>query len=308
MVVLKNACEGSYNFMRRSKGERIFDVFNYIFLGLLGFCTLYPFLNVLNISLSTPANVGNVGLRILPLNPCFEGYKKIMENAYLLTGYKNTIIRTVLGTIINVILSSMVAYPLSKKYLPNRNIWVSMIIFTMFFSGGLIPSYILIQKLGLTNTIWVLILPGAISTFNMIIVRNYFMSLPTELEESAKIDGANDIRILFSIILPVSVPIIATIALWSAVGHWNAWFDALIYITDENLMVLQVILRRMVVEGSMQYMESSGTEFVNEDGFKPTPDIIKSAAIMVSSLPIIMVYPFVQKYFIQGIMIGSLKG
>ena len=294
--------------MRRSKGERVFDVFNYILLGFLGFCTLYPFLNVLNISLSTPADVAKIGLRILPLNPNFEGYKKIMENTYLLTGYKNTIIRTILGTAVNVFLSAMVAYPLSKKYLPNRNIWISMIIFTMFFSGGLIPSYLLIQKLKLTNTIWSLILPGAISTFNMIIVRNYFMSLPAELEESARIDGANDIRILFSIILPISAPIIATIALWSAVGHWNAWFDALIYITNEKLMVLQVILRKMIVEGSMQYIESTGGSFVYEDGFKPTPDIIKCAAIMVSSLPIIMVYPFVQKYFIQGIMIGSLKG
>ncbi|NSW90425.1 MAG: carbohydrate ABC transporter permease [Firmicutes bacterium] len=294
--------------MKRSKGEKIFDIFNYILLGILGFCTLYPFLNVLTISLSTPADISRAGLRILPLNPDFYGYRKILQNSYLLTGYKNTIIRTVLGTAVNVVLSAMVAYPLSKKYLPQRNLWTSIIVFTMFFSGGLIPSYLLVQKLKLTNTIWALILPGAINTFNMIIIRNYFMSLPVELEESARIDGANDIRILFSIILPVSAPIIATVTLWYAVGHWNAWFDALIYITNEKLMVLQVILRKMVVEGSMQYMETSGTEFVSEHEFQPTPDVIKAATIMVSSIPIIMVYPFVQKYFIQGIMIGSLKG
>jgi len=178
----------------------------------------------------------------------------------------------------------------------------------MFFSGGLIPSYLLIQKLKLNNTIWALVLPSAINTFNMIIVRNYFMSLPEELEDSAKIDGANDIIILFTIILPISTPIIATVALWSAVGHWNAWFDALIYITKEELIVLQVVLRKMIVEGSMQYLETTGSGQVSEIGFQPTPEIIKSAAIIVSSIPIIMFYPFVQKYFIQGIMIGSLKG
>lgn len=294
--------------MKQSRGEKIFNVFNYILLGILGFCTLYPFLNVLTMSLTSDADIAKVGLKIIPTNPDFSGYRKIFQNRYLLTGYKNTIIRTILGTSINVTLSAMLAYPLSKKYLPNRNFWISIIVFTMFFSGGLIPSYLLIQRLKLNNTIWALVLPGAINTFNMIIIRNYFMSLPEELEDSAKIDGANDIIILFTIILPISTPIIATVALWSAVGHWNAWFDALIYITNEELIVLQVVLRKMIVEGSMQYLETTGSGQVSEIGFQPTPEIIKSAAIIVSSIPIIMFYPFVQKYFIQGIMIGSLKG
>lgn len=294
--------------MKQSRGEKIFNVFNYILLGILGFCTLYPFLNVLTMSLTSAADIAKVGLKIIPTNPDFSGYRKIFQNRYLLTGYKNTIIRTILGTSINVTLSAMLAYPLSKKYLPNRNFWISIIVFTMFFSGGLIPSYLLIQRLKLNNTIWALVLPGAINTFNMIIVRNYFMSLPEELEDSAKIDGANDIIILFTIILPISTPIIATVALWSAVGHWNAWFDALIYITKEELIVLQVVLRKMIVEGSMQYLETTGSGQVSEIGFQPTPEIIKSAAIIVSSIPIIIFYPFVQKYFIQGIMIGSLKG
>ena len=295
--------------IKRSGKDKIFDVFNYIILGLLAFSTLYPFLAIIATSLSSPAEASKAGIMLIPKQPTFSAYVSIFKNEYLVLGFRNTIIRTVLGTLVNVLLTVMAAYPLSKKDLPLRNFWTSIIVFTMFFSSGLIPNYILVNSLGLTNKIWALILPGAIDTFSLIIVRNYFMSLPDALEESAKLDGADDIRILFQIILPVSASIVATITLWYSVAHWNAWFDALIYITKDNLIVLQVLLRKMVIEGSAQYMGLMGRagDMMAKDT-TPTPDIIKSAVIMVSSAPIIMVYPFVQKYFIQGIMVGSLKG
>ena len=295
--------------VRRSVGEIIFDTLNILFMVLLGFTTLYPFINVAVTSISLPGEANAMGLHLFTANPSFYAYEKIFQNQYLMTGFRNSVIRTVLGTAINVVLSCLVAYPLSKKYLPLRNLWTSLIVFTMFFSGGLIPSYLLVKSLGLLNSLWALILPGAIGTYSMIIVRNNFQALPPDLEESARIDGANDIIILFVIVLPICVPIIATITLWYAVGHWNAWFDALIYNTDESLMVLQVLLRKMIVEGSAQYMEQSGTgTIVNDAGYNPTPGVIKSAVIIVSSVPIICVYPFVQRYFMKGILVGSLKG
>ena len=287
----------------------VFDIFNYFILGLLAFSTLYPFLAIIATSLSSPAEASRAGVMLIPKGPALSAYATIFRNEYLLLAFRNTVIRTLLGTAVNVLLTVMAAYPLSKKNLPLRNVWTSIIVFTMFFSSGLIPNYLLVNSLGLTNKIWALILPGAIDAFTLIIVRNYFMSLPVALEESANLDGADDVTILFRIILPVSSSIVATITLWYSVAHWNAWFDALIYITKDKLIVLQVLLRKMVIEGSAQYMGimgNSGDKMTKDT--TPTPDIIKSAVIMVSSIPIIMVYPFVQKYFIQGIMIGSLKG
>jgi len=177
-------------------------------------------------------------------------------------------------------------------------------VFTMFFSGGLIPVYLLVKKLGIMNSVWALVLPSLISTFSMIIARNYFMSLPIELEESAKIDGAHDWTVLFRIVVPVSAPIIATLALWSAVGHWNAWFDSLIYITDNDKQVLQVVMRRIVLEGTSNMMD-----FRSDDPLATVnPEMVKAATVMVTVLPIVLTYPFLQKYFIKGVLVGSLKG
>ncbi|MGI6336584.1 MAG: carbohydrate ABC transporter permease [Eubacteriales bacterium] len=291
----------------RSVGEKIFNIANIIFMTFLVFLTVYPFWNVFITSISPVGEANAYSLHLYTLNPTFEGYQKIARNAYLLVAYRNTILRTVVGTAVNVFLSCLVAYPLSKKYLPLRNLWTGLIVFTMFFSGGLIPSYLLMESLGLIGSFWALILPGAIGTYNMIIVRNYFQSLPADIEESARIDGASEMRVLLQIVLPISVSIIATISLWYAVGHWNAWFDAMIYTSSDNLMVLQLLLRKMVIEGSAQYMESSGSIAENAE-FTVTPDTIKTSAIIVATVPIMCVYPFVQKYFMKGIMVGSLKG
>jgi putative aldouronate transport system permease protein len=197
------------------------------------------------------------------------------------------------------------AYPLSKRYFPHRTFWTMLIVFTMFFQGGLIPVYLLVRKLGLINNVLSLILPDLVRTFSLIVVRNYLMTIPEDLEESARLDGAGDLRILFAIVIPVSVPIIATLTLWTVVGHWNAWFDSLIYTTRTKLLVLQVVLRRIVLEGTQQIVS---TDIARDDRYATKPEVVRAASIVVTTLPIVMVYPFVQKYFIKGIMIGSLKG
>ncbi|MGG3840434.1 carbohydrate ABC transporter permease [Paenibacillus thiaminolyticus] len=292
---------------KKSIGEKVFDTANVVFLILFSITAVYPFLNVMSISFSTSSAANAYGLKLWPQEISLDGYRAVFANKLIWTGYYNTIFRTVLGTFLNVIFSVMCAYPLSKKYLPHRNLFTAFIVFTMFFSGGLIPNYLLIKELGLLESRWSLILPGLIAAFTMIIVRNYFMSLPEEVEESARIDGANDMRILFSIVLPMSMPIIATISLWYAVAHWNAWFDSLLYISDPNKAVLGNVLRKIVIEGSSQFQQFD--QGFNQNGQATvTPDIIKAATIMVATVPIICVYPFVQKYFVKGVIVGSLKG
>lgn len=292
---------------KKSIGEKVFDTANVVFLILFSITAVYPFLNVMSISFSTSSAANAYGLKLWPQELSLDGYRAVFANKLIWTGYYNTIFRTVLGTFLNVIFSVMCAYPLSKKYLPHRNLFTAFIVFTMFFSGGLIPNYLLIKELGLLDSRWSLILPGLIAAFTMIIVRNYFMSLPEEVEESARIDGANDMRILFSIVLPMSMPIIATISLWYAVAHWNAWFDSLLYISDPNKAVLGNVLRKIVIEGSSQFQQFD--QGFNQNGQATvTPDIIKAATIMVATVPIICVYPFVQKYFVKGVIVGSLKG
>lgn len=291
---------------KRSVGEKIFDTFNYMLLLLFAITALYPFVNMLSLSFSSSSVASQHGLKLIPSEFSLKGYKAVFDNPIIWKGYLNTIIRTVGGTILNVLFTVMCAYPLSKRYLPNRTFYTMFIVFTMFFSGGLIPTYLLVKGVGLLDNPLVLILPGLINAFTMIIVRNYFMSLPVELEESAKIDGANDFRVLFSVILPISAPIIATISLWYAVAHWNAWFDALLYITTPNKMVLQTILRKIIIEGSEQYSNFQSFDRTVEQSV--TPEIIKAATVMVATIPILCVYPFIQKYFVKGIMIGSLKG
>ncbi len=291
--------------IKPTPGERAFNILNIVFMVLFSVAALYPFLYLLARSFSSP-EATFTKITILPQGFVWENYERVLRNSDIGTGFKNAILRTVLGTGINLTMSVMAAYPLSKRYYPHRNLWTGLIIFTMFFSGGMIPGYLLIKSLHLNNTIWAMILPGAINTYNMIIMRNFFMSLPESLEEAARIDGANDILVLVRIILPMSKPILATVALWSMVGHWNAWFDCLIYITDPAKHVLQVVLRRIVLEGTAQMLNPNSSEFdatqiVNSEN-------IKAATIMVATLPIVMIYPFLQKYFVKGIMVGSLKG
>ncbi|MGI5894816.1 MAG: carbohydrate ABC transporter permease [Candidatus Merdivicinus sp.] len=290
---------------KRTTGDIVFDVLNYTFMIVLCLTTIYPFWNLFTQSIAS-INVPTTELYLFPPETTFENYRRVLENDDIIRGFAVTIFRTVVGTVLTLLVTLMAAYVLSKRYYPNRNLWTSLIVFTMFFNGGMIPTYLVVKGVGLLNSIWALILPGLASAYNIVIARNYFMSLPESLEESARIDGANDIRILFSIIMPLSKPIIATLALWVAVDNWNAWFDCLLYITNSDIQVLQLVMRRIVLEGSAEYVNISTVEVSSNQAIMP--ESIKAATIMVTTIPILIVYPFIQKYFVKGVMVGSLKG
>ena len=291
--------------IKRSLGEHVFDKFNFIFLGLLGLSMLYPFWYELALSLADADKVALSKVYIWPSAMSLESYKNVCSDSNIWNGYLWTIIRTVLGTLIALVLGFHYAYVLSKKYFPNRKFWTGILVFTMFFSGGMVPEYLLIRDLGLMNSVFSLILPGAISAYNITIMRNFLMSLPDSLEESARIDGANDITILYKIIVPLSLPILATVALWTAVGHWNAWFDAMLYIRSADKQVLAITLRRIVLVGTNASTTSLSGEQMTTN---MTSETVKAATIMVATIPILCVYPFVQKYFVKGVMVGSVKG
>ncbi len=287
--------------IKRTAGDHAFEIVNIFLLVIICISTLYPFLYLISMSFRS-AQSSFLNVSLIPDHPTLENYASILTADYILQSFLVTVLKTVVGTVLSLVAMVCTAYPLSKKYFPNRTLYTGLIVFTMFFSGGLIPTYLLIRSLHLYNTLWALILPGLISTYSMLIIRNFFMSIPEEIDESAKIDGANDIIILFKLILPLSKPILATVVLWQAVGHWNAWFDCLIYITDSGKQVLQVILQRIVNGGTQDLVQQTGVDMAGN------PEPIKAAATMVISLPIIAFYPFLQKYFVKGIMVGSLKG
>ena len=286
---------------KKSLNNLVFDIIVYMILLAVAAITIIPFLQVVTISLSPPEVASSYGLHLFPLKIDLNGYKSILRYDTIWSSYWNTIVRTFVGTGLSMFLYIIGAYPLSRKYLPHKKFWTLFIIFTMYFSGGLIPNYLLINNwLGISNTIWSLILPGAVSAYNLVIVRNFFESIPDSLEESAKIDGANDITILCKIVAPLSKPCLATVSLWCIVGHWNAWFDCMLYIKEEAKYVLQYTLQRILIDGQIQDIDVTDV-IVNTD-------TMKMAALVVSILPIIMLYPFLQKYFTKGVMVGAVKG
>ncbi|MGI5898722.1 MAG: carbohydrate ABC transporter permease [Christensenellales bacterium] len=293
--------------IKKSTDEKIFLSIIYAFMIVFCLTTLFPFWNIITLSF-TGSGVSTVKYYLWPPVTTLANYKRVFSSSNIWIGFGNTFFRTIIGTLLTLLFSIHMAYPLSKRNFPHRNIWTLIVVFTMFFSGGMIPDYILVRTLGLINTRWAMILPMLISPFNMIIMRNFFMNIPDSLEESARIDGANDITVLYKIILPISGSIIATIALWTAVSHWNAWFDCLIYINDSSKMVVQTILRRVVLEGSQQLMNMTGYIPGMEEVEVVSTETIKAATIMVATVPILVVYPFLQKYFVKGVMVGSLKG
>lgn len=288
-------------FMRMTAGEKWFQAVLLFVISLLCILMLYPFIHELAVSLSTPSEAIRQGIHIIPLQFSIDAYKQVFSSHDLWSGLGNSLFRTVIGTALMLFMMTIGAYPLSKKYLPHRNFYTMFIVITMFFGGGLIPTYLLIKSLHMVDSRWALVIPGLINTFSMMIMRNFFMSVPDELEESAKIDGANDIRVLFTIVVPLSMPIMATVGLWSAVYHWNAWFDALIYIQDVSKQVLQIYLRKLVVSNEDTALQTMMSASVTQES-------IKAAVIMFVTLPILVIYPFLQKYFVKGALIGSLKG
>jgi len=288
-----------------SPGEKAFQWGLAAALSLMSFAMLYPFLHTLSISLSTPKEALRMGIHLYPREVTFDAYLQTFRARGVWVGFGNTLFRTTVGTALSLIVMTLGAYPLSKKYLPHRSFYTMFIVVTMFFSGGLIPTYLLVRSLGLIDSRWVYIIPSLIVTFWMLILRNFLMNIPEELEDSAKMDGASDLRILVSIVVPLSKPILATLALWSAVDHWNRWFDALIYIQDPSKIVVQIFLRRLVVDNLdmdlRQLMDATA-------GQTTIPETMKAAVLMVTTAPILLFYPFLQKYFVQGIYVGSLKG
>ncbi len=292
--------------MKRSLGSKTFDIFNYVFLTIFAFITVAPLLYVLGASFATEYEIATRPMFIIPQDVSLDAYEYIFSSNTLARAFGNSVLITFCGTAINLFFTCTMAYALSKKQLRGRNFFLNMVIFSMFFSGGMIPGYILVSSLKMINTYWSVLLPGAISAYNMMIVKNFFQSIPQELEESARIDGCNDIMALVRIVLPLSLPVLATFGLFYAVGHWNAYFSAMLYMTGaREKWPLQVILRELILlsEASAGDMANLDPSFV-----EPPKQSIKMAIIVVSTIPIMCVYPFLQKYFVKGVMVGALKG
>ncbi|MGG4143559.1 carbohydrate ABC transporter permease [Paenibacillus algorifonticola] len=288
----------------RSRGDKIFDTCNIIFLCCLMLATLYPFLYVLFASVSVPSElVKHTGILWRPQGFFLDGYKIVLKNPMIVSGYKNTLFYVVVGTILNVFFTALFAFALSRRDLYWKKHMMIMVVITMFFSGGMIPGYILVKELGMLDTRWSLIIPGLIGTWNLIIMRTSFQSIPYELEEAAKIDGASDFRIFGQIILPLSVPLLAVMMLFYGVGHWNAWSGALIFLRDRELFPLQLILREILINNDTAQTTLSAA---SSDPF--LGEVVKYATIIVATVPILVLYPFIQKYFTQGILVGALKG
>lgn len=286
--------------MKRTTGEKIFGVFNYGFLFLLMAVTVYPFLFTLFASLSEPGEViASGGILLWPKGFNAGAYKLVIQDQSVMTGFVNTLTYVTGGTIINVMLTILAAYALSRKWLYGRNFIMFLITFTMFFSGGLIPTYLIVKGLGLLDTRLAMVIPNAISAFMIIIMRTYILSIPDSMEESAKMDGANDFKVLFRIILPLCLPVVAVIVLFYAVAHWNSWFNALVFLQDRSLYPLQMFLREILVQAEMQQVADLVTE--------PIAENIKYASVIVSTAPILFLYPFLQRYFVHGIMVGAIK-
>ena len=290
----------------RSRGEKIFDVFNIILMIILCSAFLYPVLNVLAISLSGSGPILRGEVTFWPRQFNTSGYNNILANASIWRSYRNTIFVATTGTVLGLVMTSLAAYPMAFGTFYGRKLFSFMIIFTMWFGGGLIPTYLVMQNLGLVNTHWVLIINFLISPFNVIIMRSFFQSIPDSLIESAKLDGANDLICLWKIVVPLSKPALATIGLWILVAHWNDFINPLMYLTNRNLYTLQMVLNDIVLQasGAMHGIESAVQA---GDGSITVPQQVQNAVIFVSMIPMLAVYPFLQKYFVKGVMIGAVK-
>lgn len=290
---------------KKGIGERLFDIFNHVFLLLLVIVTLYPCYHVLVASVSNPVQLSaSGGMLLYPKGFNIGSYKEVMHSAQIWTGYRNTLIYVLAGGALSVILTIMAAFSLSRKVLPGKNVISFLIMFSMYFSGGLIPTFLVVKSLGLLDNMLAMILPNAIATYNLIITLSYFRSIPYTLEEAAKVDGANDYVVLFRIMLPLAKPIIAVISLYYLVAIWNDYFNAMIYLNDTSLFPLQLVLREILIQNSTSSIAASGVG----EASQAYSENLKYATIVVSTVPILCLYPFLQKYFVKGVMIGAIKG
>ena len=285
--------------------DRLFTVANYVLLSLILLLTLYPCWYVVVASVSDPVKLyAGSKFMIWPRGFSVQAYEIIMKHAMLWKSYGNTLIYVSASTVLGLTLTMLGAFVLSRKYLPGRNAMMMMVTITMFFGGGLIPSYLINVELGLVNNRWAMIIPGAISTYNMIMMLTYFRGIPNSLEESARIDGANELVILTRIVIPLSLPVIAVISLYIIVAHWNSYMHATIYLRDRDLFPLQVILREILISGSSNLDQMTS----GYDDFAAYSEAVKYATIIVSTLPVLAIYPFLQRFFVKGVMLGAIKG
>ncbi len=288
--------------------DRSFYVVVNVYLAICGIIVLLPLLHVLAQSLSDPMMVIAGRVSFFPINPTLDIYSQVIKSKNIMTGFMNTLFYAGVGTCLNLFMTVICAYPLARKGLWGRKVIVFIFTFTMMFGGGMIPTYLVIKQLGLIDTRAVMILPGAITVWNMIMCRTYFMSsIPEELYESASLDGASDIRILVSMVVPLSVPILAVMVLFYAVGHWNSYFDAMIYLNSPELYNIQLVLRN-AINNVKSISENGASDMANMVKNEANGEAIKYVLIVITMIPVMIIYPFVQKYFIKGIMIGSIKG
>ena len=292
--------------IRLSAGDVLFETIVYILLSFAALIVLYPLVYVVSASITSPSALVAGKMYLWPIDITLSSYQAVLRQGSLWIGYRNTIVYTILGVSINIVMTVIAAYPLSRKDLVGRRILMMPITFTMFFGGGMIPNYILIKNLGLMDTVWAIVLPGALSVYNMIIARSFFSnSIPYELQESAFVDGCSNIRTLFTIVLPLSMPILAVLVMYYGVGHWNAYFNAMLYIRDSSKIPLQIALREILFTNSIteatDTLASSVDQILIFEG-------MKYAVVIVASLPVMCLYPFLQRYFVKGTMIGAVKG
>ena len=293
-------------YIRESFSDRVFMFFVYLFLAVFLIIVLYPLVYIVSASFSDPMAVTSGKVWLLPVDFSLRGYQVTFENPQIVTGYLNSLYYTVFGTLISVVLTVFVAYPLSRRDLYGANVIMFLITFTLIFSGGLIPTYLVVKQLGLIDTRWALLIPQAVAAFQVIIARTFFRAtIPDELVEAAELDGCNDLQFIWSVVLPLSKPIIAVLALMYAISQWNGYFDALLYLKSSNLQPLQLVLRNILIlnttSGGVMDAEAMAQRQL-------LADLLKYCLVVVGSVPVLMIYPFVQRYFVKGVLIGSIKG
>jgi putative aldouronate transport system permease protein len=293
--------------IKRSREDLTFDIISYTLLILMSLIVLYPLYFIVISSFSDPYQVLSGDVILLPKGLNVDSYARVFKEKSIWTGYRNSLVYTVLGTALNVFLTATIAYPLSRKYFSGRKVITTILLITMFFSGGLIPTYILVNNLKLRNTLWVMIFLGAVSAYNVIIARtNFEANISSELEEAASIDGCAPIRFFFTMVLPLSKAILAVLVLYYAVGHWNDYMRGLVYLTDQERYPLQLVIRSILLTSKMIDFDNPDVEAINHQ--MRVAEGMKYGVIIISSVPVLVIYPFIQKYFVQGVMIGSVKG
>ena len=295
------------SFSRQSRGDKVFNVVNGLLIAVILITIIYPLWFVIIASVSDPARVLGGQVILWPKDFTLQGYRMVFRDPMIMTGYRNTLFYTVTGTAINLVMTILAAYPLSRKDWVGRGFFMGVLMFTMFFSGGIIPTYLMMNSLGMVNTVWAMILPGAVSVYNTIIMRTFFLnSIPPELQEAAQVDGCSNTRLLLQIVLPLSKQILAVMVLFYGVAHWNAFFNALIYLTESKRYPLQLVLRSILIQNTASQdmlgdLDTMGSRVM-------MAETIKYALIIVSTLPMMILYPFLQRFFEKGVMVGAVKG